>query len=301
MAHVGTSVVQLLPRHRLRFIAISFVLMALALLIISFATARGSQTIFGPTLGADYAGFYSAATLLNTGPPEQLYDLALQDKTYHTVFPDDPGHLPYLHPPFVAAALRPLARLPYAWSFGVWLGLSACLYLAGLALALKGLGSLPSADRRLAALLALSFEPFLMECWMGCQLSAFGFCCLALAYYLIETGRPTAAGAALPARACRPGAGAAGCAAGAIAGAGALRVDAGAGPFRRRAGFSVPGAAEHPGVWGTAGRPVVPGPRLANPGWAVPGPGHRQGADHAAFYAAFLPQRRPPHVGELDR
>jgi hypothetical protein len=36
-----------------------------------------------------------------------------------------------------------------------------------------------------------------MECWMGGQLSAVGFFCLALAWYWLATGRPRSAGAAL--------------------------------------------------------------------------------------------------------
>jgi hypothetical protein len=116
---------------------------------------------------------------------------------YHAVLPDDEGHLPYLHPPFVALAFRPLARLPYAWSFAVWLLISAGLYLGGLVLTLGTLRSLPRTDGPLIVLLALSFEPFVMECWMGGQLSAFGFFCLALAWYWLDRGRPTAAGAAL--------------------------------------------------------------------------------------------------------
>jgi hypothetical protein len=194
MAHIGAAVIRLLPRYRVRFVCLAFLFMGLALLAVNFATARQGQTAFGPSLGADYIGFYSAAALLNTAPPQQLYDRQLQDRIYHDILPGDSGHLPYFHPPFVALAFRPLARLPYAWSFAAWLVLGAGFYAAGLVLAL---GSLAPADRPLAALLALSFEPFLMECWMGGQLSAFGFFCFALAAYCLERGRPLAAGAAL--------------------------------------------------------------------------------------------------------
>jgi hypothetical protein len=190
------SLLRLLERRRVLFVSAAVLVMSLALLAVSFATAERGQTVFGPPLGADYAGFYAAAMLLNTTPPDRLYDFTLQDAIYHEVLPDDPGHLPYLHPPFVALTLRPLARLPYAWSFGAWLVVSAGLYLAGLILTLKRLRFAP-ADRPLILLLALSFEPFIMECWMGGQLSAVGFFCVALAYYWLETGRPTAAGAAL--------------------------------------------------------------------------------------------------------
>jgi hypothetical protein len=197
ITRVSTSVTRVAERRRVLFVSASVLLMGLALLTVSFATADRGQTIFGPALGADYAEFYSAGTLLNTAPPARLYDFALQDAIHHAVLPNDRGHLPFCYPPFVALVFRPLARLPYAWSFGVWLLLSGGLYLAGLVLTLRTLRFLPGADRRAAFWLALSFEPFLMECWMGGQLSALGFFCLALAYYWLETCRPTAAGVAL--------------------------------------------------------------------------------------------------------
>jgi hypothetical protein len=197
MAQGSRPPVLLLARHRVRFVCISVVLMAFALLVVSFATADQGQTVFGPPLGADYAGFYVAGTLLNTAPPERLYDFARQDAIYHAVLPRDQGHLPYLYPPFVALAFRPLAQLPYTWSFAAWLVLSGGLYIGGLLLALRALPSLPRSDRPLIVLIALSFEPFVMECWLGGQLSALGFFCMALAWYCQETGRPVAAGAAL--------------------------------------------------------------------------------------------------------
>jgi len=190
-------VVGLLERHRVRFVCLAILCMSLALLAVSFATSDRGQTVFGASLGADYIGFYAAATILNTAAPDRLYDFALQDEIYHTVLPSDEGHLPFFHPPFVALAFRPLARLPYAWSFAAWLLLSAGLYLGGLHLILKTRAYPSGQDRGLAMLLALSFEPFIMECWIGGQLSAFGFFCMALACYCLDVRRQTAAGVAL--------------------------------------------------------------------------------------------------------
>src|SRR5437763_12599852 len=64
-------------------------------------------------------------------------------------------------------------------------------------LTLNTLPSLPSADRSLILLLALAFEPFIMECWLGGQLSAFGFFCVALALRLDLAGRPFRSGLVL--------------------------------------------------------------------------------------------------------
>ena len=96
----------------------------------------------------------------------------------------------------MAWAFRPLARLPYPWAFAVWLVISLTLYLFGLVLTLRGLNLSP-ADRLTALLLALSFEPFVMETWLGGQLSAVGFCCLAGCVALDRQGRPFAAGLVL--------------------------------------------------------------------------------------------------------
>jgi hypothetical protein len=105
--------------------------------------------------------------------------------------------LPFVHPPLVAVAFRPLAALPYAWSFAVWLLLSAGFYVGGLVLTISPLQSLSGTDRVTALLLALSFEPFIVECWLGGQLSAFGLFCIALAFSFQQTNRPVAAGLAL--------------------------------------------------------------------------------------------------------
>jgi hypothetical protein len=195
--HICELIAVVAERRRARFVSASVLVMCLALLTVSFATADRGRTAFGPPLGADYAGFYSAATLLNTRPSGRLYDFALQDSVYHSLFPEDPARLPYLHPPFVAQSMRPLAPLPFAWSFGVWLFVSCALYLAGLGLILGALRRLPRIDSSFIVLLAVSFEPFVMECWAGGQLSAFGFFSLALSFYLFDTDREVGAGMAL--------------------------------------------------------------------------------------------------------
>src|SRR5262249_53073985 len=137
--------------------------------------------------------------ILNRSGPDQLYDAEYQDQLYHELLPNLPADecLPYVHPPFVALAFRPLAQLSYEWSFGMWLVISAGLYLLGLWVVWSSLRGVPPADWSTILLLALSFEPFVMETWLGGQLSAFGFCCLALAWAYERRGRPIASGLAL--------------------------------------------------------------------------------------------------------
>lgn len=181
-----------------RFVCLAVLVVSAGLLAASFATADRNQTAFGTPLGNDFAGFYAAGTLLNRYPAGELYNQELEDRQWHELLPrlEPDAKLPYVHPPFVAFAFRGFALLPYAGAFALWLVLSAGLYVAGFGLVVRA-GDLPADDRTTALLLALSFEPFVMECWLGGQLSAVGFFCLCLACFLDRRGRPVASGAAL--------------------------------------------------------------------------------------------------------
>ena len=46
--------------------------------VFSLVTVRDGYTRFGPALGGDFAGFYSAGRIVNEHAPAQLYDLRLQ-------------------------------------------------------------------------------------------------------------------------------------------------------------------------------------------------------------------------------
>ncbi|MCE9532213.1 MAG: DUF2029 domain-containing protein [Planctomycetes bacterium] len=176
---------------RLRFISVAIILVSAAMLIVSFATAEGGgRTRFGNDLGADHAGFYTAGWMLNHHRGVDLYDNDFQDRIHHQLHPhlEPEKTLPYLHPPFVAVAFRPFAMLPYSWSFAIWLFVSLALYLLGVLVALRST-SLTSQERLTAMLAALAFEPFVMECWQGGQLSALGFCCFSIAVSLDLAGK----------------------------------------------------------------------------------------------------------------
>ena len=64
-------------------------------------------------------------------------------------------------------------------------------------LILQACPSLEARHRLLVILLALAFEPFLFECWLGGQLSAFGFFSTAAAFFFLQRQQPFAAGLAL--------------------------------------------------------------------------------------------------------
>ncbi len=193
LIRLWNAVDPLLDRTRIRFVCLGFLAIGFLLLIVSFITTdENLQTRLGTTLGEDFAGFYYAGQILNGPFPEELYDPDYQDETYYQLLPTKEGkkYLRYVHPPFIAYAFSFLARLPYERAYAVWLFISGSLYLAGLFLTRQAVPAIPDPDWSMAVLLAVAFEPFLMECWLGGQLSAFGFCCIAVAFCLDQASRP---------------------------------------------------------------------------------------------------------------
>ena len=197
----------------------AIVAVSLVLVVTLFFTSNRGRTAFGIPLGADFSGFYVAAEILDRGEPQQLYDRELHHRLYHELLPnEDPREsIPYVHPPFVAGFLRPLAWLPYETAVGIWLVISASLYIAAMILFLE---SIPWPEKKqsvesaagshrysiarraleqygFVVLLAVSFEPFAFECWLGGQLSAIAFCSYALCFAARQRGKPLLAGTAL--------------------------------------------------------------------------------------------------------
>jgi hypothetical protein len=180
-------------------VSIALLSVGLVLAGVSFATSKQGHTVFGTPLGNDFAGFFVAAQILERGEPARLYDRELHHQLYHDLLPklapDDA--IPYVHPPFVAGLLRPLTWLPYEAAVAVWLAISAGLFIAGNVLLLRTVPELARDHWGASLLFALSFEPFLMECWLGGQLSAVGFFSYAFTWFAWHRGHPLAAGMAL--------------------------------------------------------------------------------------------------------
>jgi hypothetical protein len=221
-------VVRMPPPKQVRFIASAMIGIALVLVAVSFARQHGGMTPFGTELGGDYPAFYLAGRILNSAP-ERLHDMALQEKLYHEVIPAAPAGQFLLYPnaPFLAILFRPLALLPYAWSYLAWLVISAVMALTGFWLLCKaspaltvvqvllpspvsGEGQgvrasrLPPGDWLTAMLAAFSFTPFLFEGWVSGQTCAIVILCTALAIYLRQQGREFSAGMALAVLAFKP-------------------------------------------------------------------------------------------------
>jgi len=153
----------------------------------------------------DYAGFYAAATILNDYPASRLYDRELQDRILHsrvpTIRPD--RHFPFAHTPVVAVVVRPLARLPFAWSYAVWLAVLTAIAAAGLKVC-QGLLGWPRDAVRGALLLAAAFPPLASEGWLAGQWCVVGLFWVALTLRLLRADWPFAAGLALSMCAVKP-------------------------------------------------------------------------------------------------
>jgi hypothetical protein len=188
-----------LERSFVHFISITTIVVVLICLMISCLTPFGQRTIFGTDVGHDYASRYIAGKILNEHHPTELYNDQLQSEIYHALFPYLPGNinLPNPYPPFFNLLFRPLALLPYIYSYLMWLLISAALYMIGLICIVKSIRALPEKYFLTFFLLAFSFEPFLVECWIGGETSVFGFMGFSLSYFFYKRRRCILAGCAL--------------------------------------------------------------------------------------------------------
>jgi hypothetical protein len=182
--------------HRVRFVASVVCFGALVCLVLFLAGTKDRQTPFGPALGADYGAYYVAGTIMNSGSPQRLYDVRLQERLHRQLFPRTPADemLPYPHAPFFAVLLRPLATLPYEWSYLVWLAVNMGAFVAGFLLLWSAAGGLPNTGRAEALLVAASFLPVLFEGWLGGQTTGILLLCLGGAIYAHSRGRLFTAG-----------------------------------------------------------------------------------------------------------
>lgn len=148
--------------------------------------------------GGDFLAFYFSGQMLNNHPPEQLYSHDLQEKYHLAVRPADQFlRIYWAYPPFLAQVFRPFALLPYGVSFAVWAVLAVGVFAVALRFVLRGFGPASVDLRERAFWLALSFQPFLFETWLGGQLSGFAFAFYGAAIVLEMRGRPLLSGLVL--------------------------------------------------------------------------------------------------------
>lgn len=168
--------------------------------------SRGGMTPWHTSVGGDFPQFYVVGAVLRNPGPSRLYDWGLQARRYHELIQADTTRatLPYAYPPAVALVMSPLSRLPYRTAAMAWAGISLLLYAGGLGLLWRTFDGIGRADRLIAVLLSLAFEPFIVECIHGGQLCAIGFAAICAALALHRGGKPLASGIALGLLAYKP-------------------------------------------------------------------------------------------------
>jgi alpha-1,2-mannosyltransferase len=195
---------RLFARRRVGFVALMVFAVGMATLSIAFLFQKDGRTPFGTTLGGDFPQFYIAGKILNSPDRARLYDFALQANIFKKILPREKGGLPFAYPPIVAEFAPVLARLPYAWAAAAWTAISAMLYALGLGMLYLVAGAIPRADRRIAVWLALAFEPFLIECLHGGQVSTVAFAAACAGIFLQSRGWDFCAGLCLGMLAYKP-------------------------------------------------------------------------------------------------
>jgi hypothetical protein len=163
-----------------------------------YMAVQGQNRIGKPIPDVDFVGFYAMGRILNEYPAAGLYDAGLQIRIRTEVHPLSSGSynsVPY--PPFVGMLFQPLARLPFATAYLLWLSISLALYTAALVMVSARL--FPGDLLRLSLILclALSFFPFAIETLVNGQLSTIGFFTLALAFLLEDSERSFLSGLTL--------------------------------------------------------------------------------------------------------
>jgi hypothetical protein len=175
----------------------SWMSLAAAIILCGLSILRGfhGETFMGRALGGDFVAFYVTGKILNEYEPARIYDMALEVRLQHEAAAEMPKSemLPFAHAPYIGQLYRPLALLPYKWAYIVWLIFSLALYAAGLLLLLRA-AELPADQMKTGFLLGLSSMAFILETWIGGQISVVGFFLIAAFVYCRARNREFLAG-----------------------------------------------------------------------------------------------------------
>ena len=186
--------------------AIGMMALAVGAILCALSLAYGfrEETFMGRPLGSDFVEFYAAGKLVNEGRAAQMYDLATIVGLEHRTLPTmaTTQMLVFGNAPYVTLLFSPLARLPYAWAYCVWLAISMGLFTAALVILFRA--TLPAGSFWTAFLMALSSPMFLLETWIGGQISVLAFFAVALLVRCLRDRRWFLAGVSLSLAAYKP-------------------------------------------------------------------------------------------------
>ncbi len=173
----------------LRALALAFAMAWLvALLLMSPGERRAS----------DFAALYAGGALVATGEGYRLYEPDRQRAAEEAALGPvrfAVGLLPFVYPPFLAAAMVPLSRLPFMAAYWVWQLLSAVAVLGALRLLLRPT-DWPPARARAAMLLVAGAFPLYAQ-FHAAQLSGVLFLALAAGTVALRSRRDALAGVIL--------------------------------------------------------------------------------------------------------
>lgn len=183
--------------------------LAAVVLVLFFAAQTGqwlrSMTPPSPFAGFDFSAYFLAARALPESGTRDLYELPLYPDGRMRLNAEAPaGSLlsqtaaraklpwstPMLYPPFLAVAMRPLARLPFGWALAVWDGASVLWLLGGAWCALAAAGvRLRFAQGLVVATGLFCYAPFSDGLFVG-QIGCLIFALLAAGVWRLERRDP---------------------------------------------------------------------------------------------------------------
>ncbi len=124
------------PLRTRLWIGASLLGLVLTTLTLSNAILPPGKSVDSSMLGYDFLAFYTAGHFLNTGQPENVYDIQAL-RTYQQAEAQRQGlelhgtYGPFWNPPFYAWIFQPLARLPFQTALRIWWAFNlACCGLA---------------------------------------------------------------------------------------------------------------------------------------------------------------------------
>lgn len=119
---------------------------------------------------ADFSAFYSAVRMVRSGQASQLYDITAQGRMQSALYPNvttRSGTLIYDHPPFEAWLYLPLAYVPYATAYIIWLAFSLMVLSLTVRLLWPYMAELKAVWTPLPVLAFIGFFPVFVDLLQG--------------------------------------------------------------------------------------------------------------------------------------
>lgn len=191
--------------ERLRFVACATLVLLIVGWIGWFYPYDDLLDRSGTPLGADFTMFYVAGQVVLDGAGDQLYDQSEHQRRLQQLFPliDPSFALPYRYPPCVATLMVPLATLPYALAYAVFLALSCGAWWTAARQLASALPELYASWRKSMGWAMLGW-PIALETLVGGQASLFALLIATTVYLLLRNQQLVLAGAMLALAAYKP-------------------------------------------------------------------------------------------------